>query len=84
VNGKGYYADCPLFPGTGGGAAPPTCTPKDFTVPPGRSAQQPWASANNPGVCVWCWVHVCGKRRGVVWSLRVGRSLDGVIGVVIV
>lgn len=47
INGKGFYGDCTLNPGFGGGAA--ACSPSVFTVPPGRSPQQPWASALNPG-----------------------------------
>ncbi|KAG1672998.1 hypothetical protein FOA52_005928 [Chlamydomonas sp. UWO 241] len=49
LNNHGFYADCELFAGSGGSTGPPTCDPKDFTVAAGRSAQQPWASAFNPG-----------------------------------
>ncbi|GIL81975.1 hypothetical protein Vretimale_1452 [Volvox reticuliferus] len=49
INGRGFYGDCQLFPGSGGNSAPPTCMPSTFTVPPGRSPAQPWASNNNPG-----------------------------------
>ena len=38
-----------LFPGKGGNAVPPTCNASVFTVPPGRSIVQPWASSTNPG-----------------------------------
>ncbi|GIL43898.1 hypothetical protein Vafri_1486 [Volvox africanus] len=49
INGRGFYGDCQLFPGSGANPVPPTCTPTTFTVPPGRSPAQPWASNNNPG-----------------------------------
>ncbi|KXZ44185.1 hypothetical protein GPECTOR_71g546 [Gonium pectorale] len=49
INGRGFYGDCPLFAPAGANPTPPVCAPTSFTVPPGRSAQQPWASNNNPG-----------------------------------
>ncbi|PNW88481.1 hypothetical protein CHLRE_01g031500v5 [Chlamydomonas reinhardtii] len=49
VNGAGFYGDCSLYPVAGGGPTPPACAPSAFTVAAGRSAQQPWASNNNPG-----------------------------------
>eukprot|EP00798_Chlamydomonas_sp_ICE-L_P020706 gene20706-27512_t len=48
INGHGYYGDCPLAPGFGGGPVP-QCNASIFTVGKGRSAVQPWASDTNPG-----------------------------------
>ena len=49
INEKGFYGDCTLYPGGGGGSAPPSCNASVFTVPPGRSTVQPWASDLSPG-----------------------------------
>ena len=50
INGMGYFGDCALGPG--GSKTPINCSVADYSVPPGRSAQQPWATATNPGARV--------------------------------
>lgn len=69
INGQGFYGDCQLFAPAGASTAPPTCAPSVFTVAPGRSVQQPWASNNNPGTDV-------GHRYGGLSSPQQHRLSD--------
>jgi hypothetical protein len=57
INSKGYFADCAI--GAAGSTVEPTCAVTQYSVPPGRSAVQPWASAVNPG---GRWVYADGPR----------------------
>ncbi|KAL4433040.1 hypothetical protein ABPG77_006467 [Micractinium sp. CCAP 211/92] len=49
INSRGCYLDCALGPG--GSKNPVNCSipAANYWIGPGRSAQQPWASAVNPG-----------------------------------
>ena len=51
INGQGFYGDCQLNPVVAGnqGALSLPCNLTTVTVLPDESAQQPWASAANPG-----------------------------------
>lgn len=49
INEQGFYGDCTLFPGSGSGSTPPSCNASIFTIPPGRSSVQPWASDLSSG-----------------------------------
>lgn len=47
INGRGFYGDCALGPA--GNSTPINCSVASYWVPPGRTTQQPWASATNAG-----------------------------------
>lgn len=53
INSRGCYLDCALGPG--GSKDPVNCSipAANYWIGPGRSAQQPWASAVNPGASAW-------------------------------